>query len=343
MLLAGDIGGTKTVLALYNQEHGPREPLFQEQYPSQQYDSLEAVVSAYLHAHNWPISHAAFGVAGPVVEGRAEITNLPWIIERSRLAARFALKDVHLLNDLEAVSTAVPILTKEDVFTLNAGRPDPHGAIAVIAPGTGLGEGFLVWDVNAYRAYPCEGGHTDFAPVGETQQALLAYLQNRLDHVSYERVCSGIGIPNLYGFLRDSGRFEEPSGLAERLIMADDKTPVIVESAQSEGTPICVATLELFIDILAREAGNLALKILATGGVFLGGGIPPRILTELRQSNFIDAFVSKGRFHDLLENVPVKIICRKDTAILGVAYDGLRMMAGAMSRVPDLWPSATRE
>ena len=130
MLLAGDIGGTKTVLALYNQEHGPREPLFKEQYPSQQYDSLEAVVSAYLHAHNWPISHAAFGVAGPVVEGRAEITNLPWIIERSRLAARFALKDVHLLNDLEAVSTAVPILTEEDVFTLNAGRPDPHGAIA---------------------------------------------------------------------------------------------------------------------------------------------------------------------------------------------------------------------
>lgn len=326
MLLAGDIGGTKTVLAVYDPEVGPRQPLHKATYPSHDFDSLEAVVSAYLQSYSWSVSHAAFGVAGPVVADRAEITNLPWIIERQRLASTLSLEDVHLLNDLEAVATSVPILMGDDVSVLNEGKADPHGAIAVIAPGTGLGEGFLVWDGSAYRAFPCEGGHTDFAPVGKLQRDLLAYLHMKLNHVSYERVCSGLGIPNLYDFLRDSGRFEEPGSLAEQLRIARDRTPLIVAAAQTQGTPICVATLELFIDILAREAGNLALKVLATGGVYLGGGIPPRILPQLQHSKFLESFVSKGRFRDLLVNIPVKVICRADAAILGVAHDGLRMM-----------------
>jgi glucokinase len=330
MLLAGDIGGTKTALALYESQTGPRHSLQQATYPSQDYVSLEAIVSEFLQQRGvmqgWSISHAAFGVAGPVVKGRAEITNLPWVIDRQRLMSAFSLQDVHLLNDLEAVATAVPILVDEDVVVLNSGTADPRGAIAVVAPGTGLGEGFLVWDGQGYRAFPCEGGHTDFAPVGEVQRALLAYLQERLDHVSFERVCSGIGIPNIYAFLRDSGRYEEPSQFAARLDQVRDLTPLIVSAAQNEELPICVATLELFIDILGREAGNLALKTLATGGVFLGGGIPPRILPYLQRDSFLEAFLSKGRFRSFLSRIPVKVITRQDTAILGVAYDGLRMM-----------------
>lgn len=327
MLLAGDIGGTKTVLALYDPKVGPRTPLYKATYPSKDFDSLEAVVTSFLMSHTVSISHAAFGVAGPVVAGRAQITNLPWTIDRQRLAATFSLEDVHLLNDLEAVATSVPILTEADLAVLNSGKADPQGAIAVIAPGTGLGEGFLVWDGSAYRAFPCEGGHTDFAPVGELQRDLLVYLQDKMEHVSFERVCSGIGIPNLYDFLRDSRRYDEPEWLSRQMSSVRDRTPLIVRGAQEEGCAICLATVELFVDILAREAGNLALKVLATGGVYVGGGIPPRILPQLQQRRFLDTFVSKGRFRELLMNIPVSVICRSDAAILGVAHDGLRMMA----------------
>lgn len=329
MLLAGDIGGTKTVLAVYDPDMGPRHPLHRTTFPSKDFASLEDIVDTYLQSHSLPISHAAFGVAGPVVAGRAEITNLPWIIERQNLKSTFGLGDVHLLNDLEAVATSIPILEGDDLSVLNMGKVDPHGAIAVIAPGTGLGEAFMVWADSGYRAFPCEGGHTDFAPVGELQRSLLLYLQDKFSHVSYERVCSGIGIPNLYSFLRDSGQYEEPAKLAEQLKLARDRTPLIVGNALTEATPICVETLNLFIDILAREAGNLALKVLATGGVYLGGGIPPRILPQLQQRRFMESFISKGRFRDLLVDIPVKVICRPDAAILGVARDGLRMVLGA--------------
>ncbi len=327
MLLAGDIGGTKTVLALYDLRDGPRRPLHQALFPSQDFDSLEAVIEAYLGQVTARVSYAAFGVAGPVVGGRAHITNLPWTIDRRRLTESFRLNEVHLLNDLEAVATAIPILTEKDLVTLNEGAPDPQGAMAVIAPGTGLGEGFLLWDGAEYRAFPCEGGHTDFAPVGRQQRELLAYLESKLEHVSYERVCSGIGIPNLYDFLRDIGEFDEPPALARRLEDARDPTPIIVEAALKEQLPIGQATVQLFADILAREAGNLALKVLATGGVYLGGGIPPRLLPYLERPRFRQAFVSKGRFRDLLMSMPLKVICRTDAALLGVAHDGLRMMS----------------
>lgn len=328
MLLAGDIGGTKTVLALYDPQSGLRAPQHKTIFPSQDFDSLESIIALYLRQTSLPVSHAAFGVAGPVIGSSARITNLPWTIDRLRLASVFGLQEVHLLNDLEAVATSVPVLQGDDLTVLNEGIPAPRGAMAIIAPGTGLGEAFLVWDGSRYMAFPCEGGHSDFAPVGELQIELLIYLQDRLDHVSYERVCSGIGIPNIYDFLRDSGRFEEPAALAKRLLRARDRTPLIVGAAQSDKTPLCVATVELFTDILAREAGNLALKVLATGGVYLGGGIPPRILPLLQQRRFLEAFVSKGRFGELLRNIPINVICRADAALLGVAHDGLRMMGG---------------
>lgn len=326
MLIAGDIGGTKTVLALYSSQGGPRQPLTSKTYPSKEYGSLEAIARAFLKEVGEEVTHAAFGVAGPVVEGRAEITNLPWIISEQHLAQSIGLRQVHLLNDLEAVATAVPILESEDLYTLNEGQRAAHGAIAIIAPGTGLGEAFLVWDGQQYVAHPCEGGHTDFGPVGQLQQDLLAFLQPRLGHVSYERVCSGIGIPNLYAFLRDTGRYQEPAWLREELAQAGDDTPVIVRNAQDGRSALCVATLELFMDILAREAGNLALKVLATGGVYLAGGIPPRILPQLEKSSFAECFSSKGRFRDLLQPIPIHVICRRDTALMGTARDGLKMI-----------------
>ncbi|SRR5690606_17215509 len=326
MLLAGDIGGTNTVLALYTLEQGPRLPVVRKTYPSRAYASLEAVIEEFLAEYDEEVTHAAFGVAGPVVKDRAQITNLPWILEERRLMDRFQLQAAHLLNDLEAVATSVPILQEEDLYVLNEGTADPQGAIGVIAPGTGLGEGFLVWDGKQYLPFPCEGGHTDFGPVNELQQELLAYLQPRVGHVSYERVCSGLGIPNLYAFLRDSGRYEEPPALAEALASAADKTPVIVTAAQKEQVDICVATLDLFIDILAHEAGNLALKLLATGGIYLGGGIPPRILPQLKASNFMEDFTNKGRFAELLAQIPVQVICKQDVGLLGVAVHGLQLV-----------------
>lgn len=327
MLLAGDIGGTKTVLALYSPERGPRRTITSRTYSSRQFDSLEAIVADFLQETGQTITHAAFGVAGPVVDKRVELTNLPWVIEESRLLRALDLQAIHLLNDLEAIATAVPILEETDLHTLREGTRAPRGAIGVIAPGTGLGEAFLVWDGKRHRAFPCEGAHTDFGPVGELQRELLAHLQPKHSHVSYERVCSGIGIPNLYAFLRDTDRYEEPAWLAQELAQTQDPTPLIVRTAQEEKAGLCRATLDLFIDILAREAGNLALKILASGGIYLGGGIPPRILKQLEASNFLQAFDSKGRFRDLLANVPIHVICREDTGLLGVAFDGLRMMS----------------
>lgn len=326
MLLAGDIGGTKTVLALFSPEVGPRHPLKKEIFSSKRYPSLEAIIAEFLEYRREDVTHAAFGVAGPVVKDRAQITNLPWLLDEQHLASTFNLEAVHLLNDLEAVATAVPILQDEDIHTLNEGETDPHGSIGVIAPGTGLGEAFLVWYGEHYHAFPSEGGHADFAPTDETQIALLRYLQQRHRHVSYERVCSGIGIPNLYAFFQESGQYPEPAWLREQVTAIDDPTPLIVHAAQEEQAAIATATLNLFISILAREAGNLALKILATGGIYLGGGIPPRILPQLQASNFTTIFTRKGRFSDLLERIPVHVICNSQAALLGTAHDGLNMI-----------------
>lgn len=331
MLLAGDIGGTKTVLALFSSELGPRHPLHKETFPSRQYASLEAVIRAYLQGKDVEVSHAAFGVAGPVVRDRAEITNLPWILDERHLERAFGFQRVHLLNDLQAVATSIPILADEDLVTLHAGNPEPGGTIGVIAPGTGLGEAFLTWQGERYQAFPSEGGHTDFAADTPLELDLLRHLLDRYDHVSYERVCSGIGIPNLYAFFHETGRFEEPEWLREQVRTAADPTPFIVRAAQQEQAAIATATLDLFVNILAREAGNLALKLLATGGIYFGGGIPPRILDELRDGRFIEHFLDKGRFRDLLQQIPLKVIMNGEAALIGAAQDGFLLM-GEWSR-----------
>jgi glucokinase len=327
VLLAGDIGGTKTNLALFSHDRGPYSPLAKETFPSGAYPSLEALAHEFLGSVNIQIDRAAFGVAGPVVEGRAKITNLPWEMEEDRLSNALNVSSVSLLNDLEAIAHAVPSLTGDDIHTLNSGRSVDHGAIGVIAPGTGLGEAFLAWDGTRYRVHASEGGHTDFAPIDDVQVELLRFLLARGEHVSYERVCSGRGLPNVYTFLRETGRYPEPTWLKERLAAALDPSPIITQAALSAepGNEISRATLELFVAILGAEAGNLALKLMANGGIYIGGGIPPRILQILEDGHFMRAFLAKGRLANLLREIPVHIILNPEVALFGAACHGLEV------------------
>lgn len=325
MFLAGDIGGTKTVLALFSEREGPHRPLVTKRYESGDYDSLDQLVADFVAENQAKPSVSSFGIAGPVRGRKVRVTNLPWDIDGDTLGKALGGIPVHLINDLEAIAFAIPMLEQEDLVTIREGQRDPVGPIAVIAPGTGLGEAFLIWNGQSYQPLPSEGGHTDFAPATELELELLAYLQPRIGHVSYERVCSGIGIPNLYKFLRDCGKYEEPAWLRVELAKVKDVTPIIVQAGLDESAEICVATLDLFIGILGSEAGNLVLQILATGGVYLGGGIPARIITKLMGGPFVDAFTRKGRFSELLSNVQVNVIVNPQAALLGAANHSYRL------------------
>lgn len=324
MLIAGDIGGTKTDLAIYSNESGPHAPLAQTQFHSADYPSLQAMVSEFLAQVKAPVEHASFDVAGPVIDGQVKTTNLPWVMDEISLAKDLKLKSVHLMNDLEAVARAVPVLRPIDVVTLNEGKPVCKGPIAVIAPGTGLGESFLTWDGSQYAAHSSEGGHSDFAPTGERQIRLLQYLLQRFDHVGVERVCSGIGVPNIYEFLRDSEHMPERPEITQLLTSAKDHTKVIVEAANDSKNPceLSRATINMLVSILASEAGNLALKVLATDGVYIAGGVALHLLDSLKEPRFLEAFARKGRFKDLMARIPVHVITAR-AAMVGAAAYGL--------------------
>jgi glucokinase len=324
MLLAGDIGGTKTDLAIFSVEGGPHSPLTQTQVHSADYPSLQALVTEFLREAKTPVERACFDVAGPVIDGRVKITNLPWVMDEASLAKDLNLKSVHLMNDLEAVARAVPILRPMDVTTLNVGQPVSKGAIAVIAPGTGLGESFLACHGSRYVSHSSEGGHADFAPTNDRQIGLLKYMLKRFDHVSVEHVCSGIGIPYIYEYLRDIEQIPENPETAQLISAATDRTAAITNAAFDEHHPceLCRATVDTFVSILASEAANMALKVMATGGIYLAGGIPlhiPRAAEELR---FMDSFVRKGRFTQLMERIPVHVILNR-AALVGSAAYGL--------------------
>lgn len=326
MLLAGDIGGTKTHLAIFSAEKGPHEVVVERIYPSGQYANLESIVQTFMAEVNLPVERAVFGVAGPVTGGQATITNLPWIIRESRLQEVLRVDSVTVLNDLEAIAYAVPFLEPDELNTLNDGDPEPHGSIAVIAPGTGLGEAYLTWHDGHYRAHASEGGHADFAPTDELEMSLLRYMLRLYDHVSYEKVCSGLGIRNLYFFLKNTGYAPEPPWLAKQLLEAKDATPLIVAAALKHDEQPCelaVAALRMFVSILGAEAGNLALKLMSTGGIYLGGGIPRRILPWLEHKYFMQSFLNKGRFSTVLIRFPVHVILNNNAALLGVACLGL--------------------
>ncbi len=324
MLLAGDIGGTKTALGIFSREAGPRAAVLETAFPSHRYPSLEAIIAEFLRQAQYSIDRASFGVAGPVINGVAKITNLPWTVDEAALARVLPGASVRVFNDLLAIASAVPVLDASDLHTLNRGTPIPEGAIGVIAPGTGLGEAFLTWDGGRYHAHASEGGHADFAPRTAVQRSLVEALGRAGAHVSYERVCSGLGIPHIYEHLRDSGVFPEPAWLSQELGGSADPTPVIMRAAVEHRPPadLAVAALHEFVSILGAEAGNLALKVLATGGVYLGGGIPPRIIPALEDGRFMRAFTDKGRLSEVLSAIPVHVITHPDVALTGAACVG---------------------
>jgi len=323
MLLAGDIGGTKTILAIYADDSHLSSPKAEATIPSAEFDSLEAIVEKFLSNHPHPIERACFGVAGPVIDGHANITNLPWRMDEQAMAARLKIPIVRLINDLASIATAIPILTPDDLLTLNEGQVRTTGAIAVIAPGTGLGEAFLTWDGQGYRAHSSEGGHTDYAPTNEWEEGLLRFMHRELGykHVSYEAVCSGLAIPHIYKFVCSSQTVEEPAWFARELEASNNPTPLIVNAAldQNRPCPSAVKTVETFVSILGAEAGNLALKVMATGGVYVAGGIPPRVLPFLRSQRFMQAFCNKGRFGEMLRQMPVHIVLHPKVGLLGAA------------------------
>lgn len=329
MLIAGDIGGTKTDLAIFSNEAGPHSPLEQAKMHSTDYPSLQAMVKEFLAKAKKPVDRACFAVAGPVIEGRVKTTNLPWVIEERSLAQDLNLNRnaVHLLNDLEAIARAIPILRPNDMSTINVGERVRGGAIAVIAPGTGLGESFLTWDGLRYQAHSSEGGHSDFAPADARQMRLLEFMFTQFDHVSFEHVCSGIGIPYLYRYLRDVEDLPETPEAARLIESGGDPSFAIIDEALDPVNPskLCEATIDLFLSILASEASNLALKFLATGGVYLAGGVAVHTLRLIQKPVFLERFTRKGRFAELIRRIPIHIVVTP-AGLLGAAASGLENM-----------------
>jgi glucokinase len=317
MILAGDVGGTKVHLALYDFTDGNLKHTRDQQYPAKEYAGLEEIVKEFIVTEK--VTAACFGVPGPVREGRLRLTNLPWTLDSRELATHLGIDYVFLINDLQANGYGIAELSAEQIYTLSEGDSQQIGNRALISAGTGLGEAFLVWDGRNYVPYPSEGGHSDFAPRNEDEIDLLRFLRQKYDgRISFERVVSGQGITNCYEFLREVRGVEEPAWLAERLA-AEDPNAVITELALKAKSEICEKAVDLFVSSYGAEAGNLALKILSVGGLYVGGGIAPRILEKLKDGTFIKAFTDKGRLSQLLVHMPVRVILESRTALLGAA------------------------
>jgi glucokinase len=321
MILAGDIGGTKTSLALFSGAADQLDPQVKKVFSSPDYPSLDPILREFMAGVAAPVTAACFGIAGPVVDEKVRTPNLPWLIDGREIARRLGLSAVALINDLEATAYGALTLEANEFFTLNAGAAEPRAAIGLIAAGTGLGEATLYWNRNGYRALASEAGHADFAARTELEIELLAYLIRRFGRVSYERVISGPGILNIYNFLRDSGRFTEPASLKERLL-SGDPAAVISQAALANEAEICIKTLDLFVSAYGAEAGNIALRAKALGGIYVGGGIAPKIIAKLAEGDFMRAFADKGRYGEFVSRVPVKVILNEDAALRGAAYYG---------------------
>jgi glucokinase len=315
MILAGDIGGTHTRLALFDGD--PHEPLALATYPSRKHAGLGEIVAAFLAEHPAEVDCACFDVAGPVRNGRVKTTNLPWIVDARHVADTIGLPSIELVNDLAATAYGIAELTTADLETLNRGDPSIGGNLAVIAAGTGLGEAGLIWNGECYHAAATEGSHSDFGPRSVLQVELYTFLA-RDSHVSYEDVCSGIGLVTLYRFLRERSRTGEPAWLADAI--RDGDAAATISSAGLTGRdPVCAEALDLMVSIYGAEAGNVALRLLATGGMYIGGGIAPHILSKLRQHTFLDSFAAKGRFRAMLEQIPVHVILNEHAGLFGAA------------------------
>lgn len=351
MILAGDIGGTKTHLALFDWTRERVDPVRLETFHSADYASLEEMLAEFLVPPKPPtpldniepehtptgepagepppdeslkIQAACFGVAGPVIQNHSKTTNLPWVVDGQALAKQFDIPRVQLLNDLEAMAYGILLLRPEELVTLNAGTPPSQKqAIALIAAGTGLGESILFWNGNRYQPMPSEGGHADFAPNSDNEIELLRHVRSQYLHVSYERVLSGPGLYAIYEYVRDT-RKNEPTWLAEK-IKAGDPAAEIAEAGLSGQAEIAKQTLDLFASIYGAEAGNLALKAMAINGVYIGGGIAPKLLDKLKDGTFMKAFTNKGRYKRLMSHIPVYIVMNQQTGLLGAASTAVRL------------------
>jgi glucokinase len=318
MILAGDIGGTNARLAFFDVTDGQFRLVTASVFPSSEFSGLDQIVSHFVTSSNLHADIACFGVAGPVRNGRVEASNLPWVVESKGLADELKIEKAILINDLEANAWGIATLDSKDVVSLNQVKGTPVGNQAVISAGTGLGEAGMYWDGTQHRIIACEGGHADFAPRNELEMDLFRYLSGRYGHVSYERIVSGPGLVNVFHFLRDTGRGTEPQWLTDQMLHADPAA--VISRAALDGTsPLCEQALDLFVSVYGAEAGNLALTFMATGGVYLGGGIAPKIVAKLSGPLFMHAFTGKGRMQPLLETIPVKIITNDKTALLGAA------------------------
>ena len=321
LVLAGDIGGTKTNLGLFRK--GKKRPVLKvaETYPSGLASSLEQIVKSFLAKHQVGVSKACFGIAGPVIGGRVKTTNLPWDVSEAQMKRHLQLSHVCLINDVTATALAVPLLRGKELFPLNQAKTPKGQNLAIMAPGTGLGTGFLIQRDGKYIPISSEGGHVDFAPNSKAEVELWQYLAEKYGHVSIERVISGPGLMNIYSWLKDSGRYCEPVWLAEKF-KETEPAAAISEVGLTDGHPLCVEALNVFVSVLGAAAGNLALTAMTTGGVYLAGGIPPKILPKLQEPFFIQAYKNKGRFAEVLEKIPVRVILNDKAALLGAAQCG---------------------
>jgi glucokinase len=320
MILAGDVGGTKVHLALYGFENGELTHVRDEKFPAQEYTGLEVVTKKFLAESGDPeVTAACFGVPGPVRHGRLKLTNLPWILDCAELSRELAIQHLFLINDLEANGYGIAELHPDQIHVLSDGDSSAVGNRGLVSAGTGLGEAILVWNGKMHVPMASEGGHCDFAPRNEIEIDLLRYLQGELKgRVSFERVVSGIGLKNIYSFLRDDKGMDEPAWLKERM-RNEDPNAVIGEVGEDGSNELCAKTLDLFASAYGAEAGNLALKILSVGGLYLGGGIAPKILKKMKDGTFMTAFADKGRLSDLLIHTPVRIILESRAALMGAA------------------------
>jgi glucokinase len=322
MILAGDVGGTKVHLALYEFADGKLKSIRDQKFPAHEFPSLGDVVAKFLEGHEADkakILAACFGCPGPVKDGRLKLTNLPWTLDARELQTTLGIQHIFLINDLEANGYGIPELAPEKIFTLHAGDVGAVGHRGLISAGTGLGEALLIWDGKRHRPLPSEGGHCDFAARTDREVAMLQYLRRTLNgRVSFERVVSGLGIKNVYGYLRDVEKLDEPQWLRERLA-TEDPNAVIGGCAEDGSSSICFETMKLFAAAYGAETGNIALKVLASGGMYLGGGIPPKILKTLQNGAFLQAFLDKGRLSPLLQAIPVRVILDDTCALLGAA------------------------
>lgn len=320
MVIAGDIGGTKCILGLFKATATGVEPVKEITYHSHEFTSSGDLIKRFLDETGQKADRICLGVAGPVINNKVEVTNLTWVVDAAEIQSISGIRQVFLLNDLEATSYGLAALGKDDVITIHEGIAD-KGNIAVIAPGTGLGEAGLFFDGSAYRPFATEGGHSDFSPRSEQDGHLFLYLQKKYGIVSWEKVIAGPGIHDIFCFLLSQKNQKEPPWLADAM-SKNDPSAVISQAALDEKDPLCIETMQIFVRLLARECSNLVLKLKATGGLFLGGGIPPKISPLLQFNVFYNNFLDNDRMQHLVKRIPVRIIRNEKTALLGAAWFG---------------------